>query len=154
MVPGLGVISVASPCSQSWDRMAGDERVRHCGVCDKNVYSLDTLSAEEVRQLVLKNEGRICWRFFVRRDGTVLTRDCPVGLRRVRQRAFAVAGSVCALLLASTAGLLRQAGWWDWSQELGSFSARLANGWAARAPQLVAAKDARRGEHTSGIRIR
>ncbi len=120
MDKNLGVISVASPCSQSWEQMQGDANVRFCGKCEKNVYQLDNLSTEEVRQLIIEKEGKLCWRFFVRRDGTVLTRDCPVGLRRVRQRMLASLAMACALVLGSAALLLRNAGFWGASQTLGS----------------------------------
>ena len=126
MEPFLGVVSVASPCTQSWESMLGNERVRHCGQCDKNVYTLDTLTPEEVRQLVVRTEGKICWRFFVRKDGTVLTRDCPSGIRRARRRLVTRLAGLCVLLLATTAGYLREAGWWDFSQVLGSLSNRIA----------------------------
>ncbi len=32
-------VRIASPCSASWDDMVGDERVRFCGQCTKNVYN-------------------------------------------------------------------------------------------------------------------
>lgn len=133
--------------------MVGDDRVRHCGVCDKHVYTLDTLSAPEVRELVLKTEGRICWRFFVRKDGTVLTRDCPVGLARVRRRSLALAGALCVLVLGTTAQGLRELGWWDWSQTIGALSARVAELLRSSAPWLIA-EDARREAYTMGDRAR
>lgn len=117
-----GVLSVASPCRQKWDEMQGDARVRFCGACSKNVYSLDGMTTAEVRELIVSTEGRLCWRFFVRRDGTVLTRDCPVGLRRVRQRMFGAIATAVALLAASTAGVLREGGLWGLSQKLGAWS--------------------------------
>lgn len=120
-----GVVSVASACTESWEGMQGDARVRFCGRCEKNVFSLDALTTAEVRDLVLRAEGRICWRFYVRKDGTVLTKDCPVGLRRVARRSIAAAAAGLALLLAGAAGVLRQTGLWDASQVLGSWSARV-----------------------------
>lgn len=121
----LGVISVATPCSESWEQMKGDAQVRFCGKCEKNVYSLDALTADEVRALVVRTEGKVCWRFFVRKDGTVLTKDCPVGLRRLRQRTHAAIAASVAIVLASAAGLLRHNGFWNASQCVGSWSARL-----------------------------
>jgi hypothetical protein len=83
----LGNISVASPCSASWEEMAGDDQVRFCGHCEKNVYNLSALTADEAVSLIREKEGDLCGRFFRRADGTVLTADCPVGVRlRVRRR--------------------------------------------------------------------
>ena len=131
----LGVISVASPCKQSWDEMKGNDNVRFCATCSKNVYQLDNLSADEVRALIVAKEGKLCWRFFVRRDGTVLTRDCPVGLRRVRQRMLASIAMACALVMSSAALVLRSAGWWGASQTLGSCATR----WSRSLPTPIKA---------------
>ena len=42
--------------------------------------------------------------FFRRRDGTVLTRNCPVGFARLRARWSAVRTAVAAALLRSLLG--------------------------------------------------
>ena len=81
--PELGVVRIASPCSESWAKMSGDARVRHCAKCQLKVFNFAELSSEEARQLLRQSAegGRICARIYRRFDGTVLTRDCPVGLR-------------------------------------------------------------------------
>lgn len=78
-------IKVASPCKRDWAKMAGDEKVRACADCQMNVYNLSAMSEAEARQLVEAREGRVCVRFFMRPDGTALTRDCPVGVSRKRR---------------------------------------------------------------------
>jgi hypothetical protein len=83
----LNNISVASPCDADWNEMVGDERVRHCLQCDKNVYNLSALPADDAVKLIEQAEGKLCGRFFRRSDGTVLTADCPVGIRASLQRA-------------------------------------------------------------------
>jgi hypothetical protein len=79
-------IRIASPCAADWDDMRGDERVRFCGRCEKNVYNLSSMSRDDAEALVNEKEGRLCVRFFQRADGTVLTADCPVGAQRMRMR--------------------------------------------------------------------
>lgn len=92
-------IGVASPCSESWDGMEGDERVRYCDRCALNVYNLSDLTRDQASDLVSAAEGRLCVRFFKRDDGTMLTRDCPVGLaRRTGRFVRAIAASLLALL--------------------------------------------------------
>jgi hypothetical protein len=81
----LEQIRMAEPCGVMWDRMDGDERVRFCGECRKNVYNLSAMSRAEAEALVFETEGRVCVRFYKRRDGTVLTDNCPVGLRKARR---------------------------------------------------------------------
>ncbi|MBX7100344.1 MAG: hypothetical protein K1X89_21685 [Myxococcaceae bacterium] len=99
-------LSIASPCAASWDDMKGDERIRFCGACQKNVYNLRGYSLEEARRLVERDQGTLCVRIFARPDGTVLTKDCPVGWRRVRQRLVASVAAAACLALGLVAGAL------------------------------------------------
>lgn len=99
----LPPLQIASPCDAAWADMAGDDRVRHCALCDKNVYNVSALTAAEVLDLI-QAEGRMpCLRLWQRADGTVLTADCPVGLRRVGSRRQRVAAAVVATALAALA---------------------------------------------------
>jgi hypothetical protein len=101
----LNDIRIASPCHEAWDRMTGDDRARHCGSCEKTVYNLSAMTADEAAALFREREGRICVRLYRRRDGTVLTTDCPVGrAKRFRRRvryAVVVAASWLGLLPAT-----------------------------------------------------
>lgn len=91
-------LRIATPCKADWSKMTGDQRVRFCAECRLNVYNLSNLTEAEGRALIDKTEGRICARFFARPDGTVITRDCPVGVRRKR-RAFGFSLAALASLL-------------------------------------------------------
>jgi hypothetical protein len=93
-----GSLRIATPCQASWEGMAGDERVRHCTLCSLNVYNFAEMTRAEVRDLLVRTEGRVCARLYRRADGTVLTRDCPTGLRAMRQRASRVAAASVAAL--------------------------------------------------------
>jgi hypothetical protein len=77
-------LRIATPCRADWDEMSGDDRVRFCGRCEKNVYNVSALSRAEAEALVREREGRVCLRLYRRSDGTVITSDCPVGVRRQR----------------------------------------------------------------------
>ena len=79
-------VRIATPCSVGWDTMEGDERVRHCAQCDKLVYNLAKLTAAEAVALLRAPGGPPCIQLWRRADGTVLTADCPVGLRMVSRR--------------------------------------------------------------------
>ena len=76
-------VQIAAPCTVEWASMAGTERVRFCGLCQKSVYELSGLTRAEVLAL-LDAKPDACVSFFVREDGTVLTADCPVGERLTR----------------------------------------------------------------------
>ncbi len=98
----LDRIEIASPCHASWEKMAGDDRSRFCGECRLNVYNIAAMTRSEAEALILEKEGHLCARIFRRADGTVLTRDCPVGIRALRRRAaagLARVGAACAMML-------------------------------------------------------
>lgn len=79
--------------------MIGDARARFCGSCDRHVYNIVGLSRSEIESLVENTEGRLCVRMYQRADDTVLTQDCPVGLRALRKRAATFAGAALSTLL-------------------------------------------------------
>lgn len=101
----LDGVRVAAPCPADWGKMVGDERVRYCGSCNLHVYNLSGMTKREAESLVTNAEGRLCVRFYRRPDGTILTRNCPVGLSAVRRRVARVAGSVLSAALGFFAGL-------------------------------------------------
>src|SRR5215211_2247229 len=98
-------VNVAAPCPADWEKMVGDERVRYCDRCSLHVYNLSGMTRREAEALVTSAEGRLCVRFFRRADGTILTRNCPVGLSAVKRRVARVAGSVLSAVVAFLAGL-------------------------------------------------
>lgn len=93
-------LTVASPCTESWAAMRGDDRARHCAKCRLTVHNVANLSEAEVRAL-FSTGGRVCARLYQRADGTVLTQDCPVGLARVRRKLAAGLTAAAALFLAA-----------------------------------------------------
>jgi hypothetical protein len=101
----LNHVRVASPCKADWDQMIGSEQVRFCGQCSLNVYNLSGMSRDQAESLIVRNEGRLCVRFYRRNDGSVLTSDCPVGWRAMRQRTTRIAKAVAAYALAFLASL-------------------------------------------------
>jgi hypothetical protein len=106
----LDGISIASPCSADWNQMEGDARRRFCASCKLHVHDLSGMTAAEATALLrTAGQGRVCVRLFRRADGTVLTRDCPVGLRQKLRRAWARAGALWCALWAGTAACARQA---------------------------------------------
>lgn len=96
----IGSLRIAVPCQATWEGMAGDERVRHCTLCSLNVYNFAEMTRDEVRELLVRTEGRVCARLYRRADGTVLTRDCPTGLRALRRRASRAATALIAALVS------------------------------------------------------
>src|SRR5438067_3180182 len=102
----LNNIRVASPCPADWDQMYGDNRKRFCGECKLNVYNLSGMTRDEAEALIMNAEGRLCVRFYRRRDGTMITQDCPVGWARVKHRTRVFAGAAFSMLMALITGVL------------------------------------------------
>jgi hypothetical protein len=101
----LNHVRIAAPCKADWEQMIGDERVRFCGQCNLNVYNLSSMTRLDAESLVARNEGRLCIRFYRRFDGSIITKDCPVGLRAIRRRVSYVAKAVSSSVLGLLAGL-------------------------------------------------
>jgi hypothetical protein len=98
-------ISVASPCSQDWNAMIGNERKRYCGDCKLNVYNLSGMTRTEAENLIVNAEGRLCVRFYRRADGSMLTKDCPVGWAAIKRRVSRMAVAVFSLFVGLITGL-------------------------------------------------
>lgn len=109
-LPLLSSVSVASPCNASWDSMKGDDRVRHCGQCAKDVFDLSAMAAEQAEALLREHGASLCVRFYRRRDGTVMTSDCPVGGRKRRKVKVAAAVLAGGLMTAGIGGFLSSYG--------------------------------------------
>jgi len=101
----LDQITIASPCTADWDAMQGDERVRFCDLCELNVYNLSEMGRDEAQELVRETEGKICVRLYKRRDGTLISQDCPVGLRAKLRRKLSWIAGLAASLLATVGGV-------------------------------------------------
>ena len=100
MAIALESVNVAKPCPASWEAMAGDDRMRFCSQCRLHVYNLSAMSRADAEELIQAREGRTCIRFYRRTDGTMLTQDCPVGVRAWRRRLALIGGLAAAFLIA------------------------------------------------------
>ncbi len=108
----LGEVMIASPCSVGWENMAGTDRVRFCSSCRLNVYNTSQMSKKELVQLVDGGTAS-CLRIYRRADGTILTEDCPVGLRKIRDAASRmgqIAASFWAFVFSCTSVLAQSEG--------------------------------------------
>jgi hypothetical protein len=96
-LPVLDNIRIAAPCDADWSKMTGDDRARHCGDCRKPVFNLSNMTRPEAEALIIEKQGKLCVRYYQRKDGTILTKDCPVGVARRRKRKLVAAGAVAML---------------------------------------------------------
>lgn len=101
-------LRIASPCPMNWEQMKGDDRTRFCELCSFHVYNISEMTRKEVASLIESTEGRICGRIYRRFDGTIITKDCPVGLRAIRRRMARTAGAVFATIVGLGAVVMGQ----------------------------------------------
>ncbi|HEV2911733.1 MAG TPA: hypothetical protein VGX92_00335 [Pyrinomonadaceae bacterium] len=101
----LDHVTVAAACPADWDAMIGNERARFCGQCRLNVYNLSGMTKREAEALIASAEGRLCVRFYRRADGTILTENCPVGLRALKRKLSRITRAALSAVLSFLAGL-------------------------------------------------
>lgn len=101
----LDGMKVAKPCTAKWEEMTGDERMRRCAQCDLDVFDLSAMRRDEAESFVASRLGRerTCVRFLQRADGTVITKDCPVGVRAAWKRAKWAAAALLGAGFAAAA---------------------------------------------------
>lgn len=95
-LPVLDNLRVATPCRASWADMVGDDRSRHCGDCNKQVFNISGMTRADAEAL-LSGGNTPCVRYFQRADGTILLADCTVGKKRRRRRLAVVAAGAMAV---------------------------------------------------------
>ncbi|HEY1801479.1 MAG TPA: carboxypeptidase-like regulatory domain-containing protein [Terriglobales bacterium] len=95
-------VRVASPCSADWNKMVGDDRVRHCDSCNLDVYNFAALTDLEAERLIANRQDRLCARLYRRADGTVITQNCPVGFRARVRKVSRIAGAALSAAMSVT----------------------------------------------------
>ncbi|MFT3878153.1 MAG: hypothetical protein QM703_00660 [Gemmatales bacterium] len=103
MIPKLNLqqIKIASPCHVGWHNMHGDDKVRFCESCQKHVYNFSEMTLEEGSALILATEGNLCGHLSRRDDGTIITKDCPVGFaNKIYRRCLYAILTACMLILS------------------------------------------------------
>ena len=105
-LPLLASTKIASPCNANWEDMAGDDKMRFCSQCKHHVHNLSAMTRDEAEEWIQSTSGsqeRQCIRLFRRSDGTVLTADCPVGIRRWRLALLRSVAAACSFLFSGVA---------------------------------------------------
>lgn len=96
----LDRLYVATPCSADWESMQGNDKIRFCQHCNLNVYNISMMTKARAEALISSSEGRLCTKFYRRMDGTILTKDCPVGLSALRRRVSRIASAAFGVVLS------------------------------------------------------
>jgi hypothetical protein len=56
-------VRVGSPCTEDWDEMVGNEKVRFCTHCAKDVNNLSEMTRKDALKLVRRSGGNLCIRY-------------------------------------------------------------------------------------------
>lgn len=56
-------VEVKSPCTEDWEKMHGNDRVRFCDHCAKDVNDLSAVTRKEAMRLVRASGGNLCVRY-------------------------------------------------------------------------------------------
>lgn len=103
----MAEIKIASPCNVPLSEMEDRGNCFHCNSCKLNVYHFSNLTNAEIADLLNENNEKLCIGIFRREDGTMITKDCPLGLRDVgfiyRKRGLIKALAFLFLALVATA---------------------------------------------------
>ncbi len=138
----LDNLRVATPCPIAWEAMPGDDRIRSCSTCAMRVYNLSDMTTTDALTLVREAEGRLCVRFYRRADGTILTADCPVGVRAAtwkRLRRLASAGVLVFVAVRSSLWIASEGRNWlasDGNQTPSRVTSTFAS-WVDRAARAI-----------------
>lgn len=98
----LEQVRVAQPCAAEWDTMQGNDQVRFCEHCAKHVHNLSAMTPARALRLVEESNGKICVRYYARRDGAPQTYKSGLtlpgpGARRVARLATSAFSAVLSL---------------------------------------------------------
>jgi hypothetical protein len=100
--PTSEAMKLARACPADWDALCGGSQARTCALCRQTLFDTTAMAPADRAAFeaeVASGKGRA--KLFLRRDGTVMKRDCPAG-RRVAQKRFKRA--VLALLVVGLLG--------------------------------------------------
>lgn len=96
----LDRLDVKTPCEESWGEMSGNDEVRFCSHCSKNVHDLSSMTQARAEKLVKESNGQLCVRYAKDNSGKVITASSRQ--TQIRRQATAAAGALTASLMLSS----------------------------------------------------
>ena len=96
----LDRIDVREPCTESWEEMTGNNQVRLCSHCARDVHDLSNMTRVRAEKLVRESNGRLCIRYMKDPKGNVIT--APSTFTQIKRQATVAAGVLAATLSLST----------------------------------------------------
>jgi len=94
-------IRVSDPCTEDWDEMVGNEKVRLCTHCAREVNDISKLRRKDAKLLLRRSSGRICVRY--REDPQTGKKVFLDSLFQITRRSGIAAGALGASIALSNA---------------------------------------------------
>ena len=103
----LDRLQVPNPCPADWQQMTGDEAIRFCDTCNKQVYNLSAMTRLQAEALVSAKGGHLCIRFTRNAGGTMANSRPLSELPQPRyqitsRRASPIASAILSAIVATT----------------------------------------------------
>jgi hypothetical protein len=95
----LDSIDVKSPCSESWEEMTGNDEVRFCSHCAKDVHNLSEMTRAKAEKVIKESNGKLCVRYVKTPNGKLVT--APPKFTQITRRATIAAGVLATSLALS-----------------------------------------------------
>jgi len=98
-------VYIENPCNEDWELMTGNDQVRFCSHCAKDVHNISTLARRDAERLVLEANGNLCVRYYRNPDGTKIMDEHPTRFHQLPRRVSRLAAGAftVALSISSTA---------------------------------------------------
>ena len=71
----LDRVYLKTPCSTEWNLMEGNEQIRFCIECNKQVHNLSSMTREQAEDLLAKAGGELCAKIDRDERGNIITAD-------------------------------------------------------------------------------
>lgn len=91
-------------CNLDWNDMPGSNRVRDCGQCKCKVFNMSQMSRREANAFLVENGTSQCMILEQRQDGSIVTDECPVPLRNIRNILGKLRHAVAVILTLTFSG--------------------------------------------------
>ncbi len=89
-----------SKCPFVWaDGDLTKDRVRYCTQCSSQVYNFAGFDMAEAQALIFKRENRENAPLYKREDGKFMTNDCPIAVKKHKDKTMLIGGALLALIL-------------------------------------------------------
>lgn len=102
----LDAIEMPAPCSKDWKDMTGDEKVRFCHSCGKNVVNIAAYTRSEAKKILKQSSEKPCIRLVRDSQGNVQTSDkrfYKIASKRASRIAAGVLGASLTLSVIANA---------------------------------------------------